>query len=58
MFQTKPGAERRECTTLKLPISLKQCIKQKAREHGLSPHAWALKALDEACRGTGNSKRL
>lgn len=51
MFQKKPDAELRQFRTYRLPVRVIRCIEQKARESGISPHAWALKALDEACRG-------
>jgi hypothetical protein len=51
MFQTKPNAELQKPRTYRLPVRLIRCIEEKARELGISPHACALKLLDEACRG-------
>jgi hypothetical protein len=51
MFQTKPNAELQKPRTYRLPVRLIRCIEEKARELGISPHACALKLLDEACHG-------
>lgn len=53
MFQSNPGAERKIPTTVKLTHSQRRRAEQKAREMGMSFHAFMRKAIDEACRGTG-----
>jgi hypothetical protein len=51
MFTRNPDAERKIPTTVKLTHSQRRRAEQKARELGMSTHAFMLKVLDEACRG-------